>query len=69
MRVRGRGGTVLQPGLDLLDDSRDFPPAGPVLIITDGACDVLRVRREHALLVPAGNRLPFVPRGPVFWVA
>ncbi len=68
VRVRGRGGTILQPGLDLLDESRDFPPNGPVLIITDGYCDVLRVRREHAFLVPGGNRLPFVPRGPVFWV-
>ena len=69
VRVKGRGGTVLQPGLDLLDTSRDFPPAGPVLIITDGWCDVLRVRRDHAFLVPAGNRLPFVPKGPVFWVS
>ncbi len=69
VRVKGRGGTVLQPGLDLLDESRDFPPAGPVLIITDGWCDVLRVRRDHAFLVPAGNRLPFVPKGPVFWLS
>jgi hypothetical protein len=69
VRVKGRGGTVLQPGLDLLDGSRDFPPAGPVLVITDGWCDVLRVRRDHAFLVPAGNRLPFVPKGPVFWVS
>jgi predicted metal-dependent peptidase len=69
VRVKGRGGTVLQPGLDLLDKSRDFPQEGPVLIITDGWCDVLRVRRDHAFLVPAGNRLPFVPKGPVFWVS
>lgn len=69
VRVKGRGGTVLQPGLALLDTARDFPPEGPVLIITDGWCDVLRVRRDHAFLVPAGNRLPFVPKGPVFWVS
>jgi predicted metal-dependent peptidase len=69
VRVKGRGGTVLQPGLDLLDKSRDFPQKGPVLIITDGFCDVLRVRRDHAFLVPAGNGLPFVPGGPVFWVS
>jgi predicted metal-dependent peptidase len=68
VRVRGRGGTILQPALDLLDQALDFPPEGPVLIITDGYCDILRVRREHAFLVPAGNRLPFVPKGPVFWV-
>ncbi|MFY9825648.1 MAG: peptidase [Thermoanaerobaculia bacterium] len=68
VRVKGRGGTILQPGLDLLDEARDFPKTGPVLIITDGACDVLRVRREHAFLIPAGGGLPFPPRGPVFRV-
>ena len=26
----------------------------------------VRIRREHAFLVPAGARLPFAPRGPVF---
>ncbi|RST03464.1 hypothetical protein E2C00_22615 [Streptomyces sp. WAC05374] len=66
VRVRGRGGTVLQPGLDLLLRARDFPATAPVLIITDGHCDVLRVRREHAFLVPDGARLPFTARGPVF---
>jgi predicted metal-dependent peptidase len=68
VRIKGRGGTILQPGLDLLDQAGDFPRAGPVLIITDGACDVLRVRREHAFLIPAGAGLPFAPRGPVFRV-
>ncbi|GAA0662169.1 hypothetical protein GCM10010193_11750 [Kitasatospora atroaurantiaca] len=66
VRVRGRGGTVLQPGIDLLERADDFPPAAPVLVITDGECDVLRVRREHAYLVPQGAGLPFTPRGPVF---
>ncbi|MFI6012439.1 hypothetical protein ACIBAG_27085 [Streptomyces sp. NPDC051243] len=68
VRVHGRGGTVLQPGIDLLQRADDFPPGAPVLIITDGWCDVLRVRREHAYLVPPGRRLPFTPRGPVFRV-
>jgi predicted metal-dependent peptidase len=66
VRVRGRGGTRLQPGLDLLGEARDFPKDGPVLVITDGACDRLVVRREHAFLMPAGRWLPFVPKGPVF---
>ncbi|AUY51299.1 hypothetical protein [Streptomyces sp. CB01881] len=66
VRVRGRGGTVLQPGVDLLERAEDFPPGAPVLVITDGGCDVLRVRREHAYLVPQGAVLPFTPRGPVF---
>ncbi|MFE3498188.1 hypothetical protein ACFXPX_08050 [Kitasatospora sp. NPDC059146] len=66
LRVHGRGGTVLQPGIDLLERAEDFPPGAPVLVITDGMCDVLRLRREHAFLVPRGAGLPFTPRGPVF---
>ncbi len=66
VRVRGRGGTVLQPGVDLLERAEDFPHEGPILMITDGWCDRVRVRRDHAWLVPAGARLPFAPRGPVF---
>jgi predicted metal-dependent peptidase len=66
VRVRGRGGTVLQPGIDLLERSADFPATGPVLVITDGHCDRLSIRREHAFLIPHGRRLPFTPKGPVF---
>jgi hypothetical protein len=69
VRVHGRGGTVLQPGIDLLLRADDFPPTAPVLVITDGWCDVLRVRREHAYLIPQGARLPFTARGPVFRVS
>ncbi|KAB8197956.1 hypothetical protein FH608_000055 [Nonomuraea phyllanthi] len=68
VRVRGRGGTELQPGIRLLEQAGDFPPDGPILVITDGECDVLRIRREHAFLVPQGASLPFRPRGPVFFV-
>nr|WP_212834991.1 hypothetical protein [Catellatospora sp. TT07R-123] len=66
VHVRGRGGTELQPGIRVLERADDFPADGPILIITDGECDVLRVRREHAYLMPAHARLPFTPRGPVF---
>ncbi|MFE4632397.1 hypothetical protein ACFRJ1_03320 [Streptomyces sp. NPDC056773] len=66
VKVRGRGGTVLQPGIDLLQRAEDFPPGAPVLVITDGQCDTLRIRREHAFLVPQGASLPFTPKGPVF---
>jgi predicted metal-dependent peptidase len=69
VKIRGRGGTVLQPGVNLLERSPDFPADGPILVITDGQCDVVRVRREHAFLVPKGARLPFTARGPVFRVA
>ncbi|GLY37219.1 hypothetical protein Amsp01_032430 [Amycolatopsis sp. NBRC 101858] len=69
VKVRGRGGTILQPGVDLLQRADDFPADGPILIITDAQCDHVRPRREHAYLVPRGARLPFVARGPVFRVA
>ncbi len=66
VRVRGRGGTVLQPGIDLLQNANDFPDKGPILIITDGFCDRLRIRREHAFLLPEGHSLPFIAKGPIF---
>ncbi|WP_406432763.1 DUF2201 family putative metallopeptidase [Streptomyces sp. NBC_01589] len=66
VRVHGRGGTELQPGIDLLQRADDFPAAAPMLVITDGWCDTLRIRREHAFLIPQGASLPFTPRGPVF---
>ncbi|MFG1648131.1 hypothetical protein ACGFMK_48245 [Amycolatopsis sp. NPDC049252] len=69
VQVRGRGGTILQPGVDLLQRAPDFPPDGPILIITDARCDHVRPRREHAYLVPRGARLPFPARGPVFRVS
>ncbi|HWD82092.1 MAG TPA: hypothetical protein VG497_24510 [Kribbella sp.] len=68
VKVHGRGGTVLQPGVDLLERADDFPAHGPILLITDGQCDVVRVRREHAWLIPRGASLPFTARGPVFRV-
>ena len=67
VKVRGRGGTVLQPGIDLLERDEKFPKDAPLLIITDGECDKLRLYgRKHAYLVPWGHHLPFVPKGPVF---
>jgi predicted metal-dependent peptidase len=66
VRVRGRGGTVLQPGVDLLERADDFPPDGPILVITDAQCDHVRVKREHAFLVPKGARLPFATTAEVF---
>ncbi|OKL50860.1 vWA domain-containing protein [Buchananella hordeovulneris] len=66
VELKGRGGTILQPGIDLLERAADFPKNGPVLIITDGLCDQVQVRRDHAFLLPPGARLPFPPRGEVF---
>jgi predicted metal-dependent peptidase len=66
VRVRGRGGTVLQPGIDFLEWAEDFPKDGPILIITDAECDRFTVKREHAVMIPKGRHLPFRPRGEVF---
>ena len=66
VRIRGRGGTVLQPGIDLLQDAPDFPKDGPILVITDAWIDRVRIKRDHAFLIPAGAVLPFPARGPVF---
>lgn len=67
VKIKGRGGTVLQPGIDLLEKAEDFPNEAPILIITDGYCDkVILHGREHALLVPQGANLPFIPKGKVF---
>jgi VWA-like domain (DUF2201) len=69
VQIKGRGGTVLQPGIDMLESAEDFPKDGPLLIITDGYCDRLHIRREHAFLLPAHHHLPFVPKGKVFRIS
>ena len=67
VEVKGRGGTRLQPGVDLLENAKDFPKDGPILIITDGEIeDRMVVHREHAFLLLKGKRLPFKARGKVF---
>lgn len=69
VEVTGRGGTVLQPGVDALEKAKDFPANGPILVITDGYIESdLKIKREHAFLLPKGNRLPFVPKGKVFYM-
>lgn len=66
VKIKGRGGTVLQPGINVLITSDDFPKEGPLLIITDGGCDILSIKRDHAFLIPSYGRLPFNPKGKVF---
>lgn len=69
VEVTGRGGTVLQPGVDALEKAKDFPVNGPILVITDGYIEPdLKIKREHAFLIPKGNRLPFTPKGKVFYM-
>lgn len=68
VKVTGRGGTALQPAIDLLEQDKNFPPNGPILIITDGGIeDKLYVHREHAYLLPKGNKLPFESKGKLFY--
>ena len=66
--VKGRGGTALQPAVDLLEHAKDFPKNGPILIITDAGIEPdLHIHHEHAFLIPEGERLPFRARGKVFY--
>jgi predicted metal-dependent peptidase len=65
--VAGGQSTVLQPAVDLLLTDPHFPAGEPILLITDGRCDDVRMRRDHAWLT--SGHLPFTPRGPVFLLA
>ena len=68
VEVKGRGGTILQPAVNLLERAKDFPETGPILIITDAEIeDKMQIHREHAFLIPKGKRLPFPPKGKVFY--
>lgn len=68
IQVKGRGGTILQPGIDLLESAADFPKDGPILIITDGGIENhIIITHEHAWLLPRGGYgLPFRSKAPVF---
>ena len=49
--IKGRGGTILQPAIDLLIKDSTFPKDAPILVVTDGKCDDLFIPREHAFLI------------------
>jgi predicted metal-dependent peptidase len=66
VEITGRGGTILQPGIRCILEANDFPKDGPLLVITDGACDTLYIPREHAFLLPEAASLPFQTRAPIF---
>lgn len=76
VRLKGRGGTVLQPAVDLLNRSEDFPGSAPILIITDGWCDRIEIKgrpgakgvRESAFLLTSDGTESFHPPAgsPVF---
>lgn len=63
VKVKGRDGTILQPGINLLEKAKDFPKDRPFLIITNGEIeDKLRIHRKHGCLLPVGNRMLFKAR-------
>ena len=67
VNIKGRGGTILQAGVEKLLHTNDFPPTAPILFITDAQCEPdLIVPRTHAFLIPKGTTLPFQPKGKVF---
>lgn len=68
MAVQGRGGTKLQPVVDLLLSAKDFPKDAPILIITDGWIERdLTIRSYHAYLILRGHHLTFVTRSKIFY--
>ncbi len=73
--VQGRGGTVLQPAINFLLGRPDFPPAAPIMLITDGWCEEeLTVPRDYCFLLPRKKeqekvfRTPLRTTAPVFRV-
>jgi predicted metal-dependent peptidase len=71
--VQGRGGTVLQPAINFLLSRPDFPPAAPIMILTDGWCEEeLTVPREHCFLLPRKSEhqkgMPLRTTAPIFRV-
>jgi predicted metal-dependent peptidase len=68
VKIKGRGGTILQPGINSLANAEDFPKDAPLLIITDAQCEdrLILYGREHAFLIPRSASLPFVAKGKVF---
>ena len=69
VKVVGRGGTSLQPAVNLLQKAKNFPHDGPILIISDGEIEkALEIKREHAFILPKGCRLPFKTKSDVFYM-
>lgn len=67
VEVKGRGGTILQPAVDLLESAVDFPKAAPILLITDGMIEEkIYIHRDHAWILPKHRKLPFRTQKPVF---
>ncbi len=49
-------------------NAKDFPKDAPILIITDGWIEPdLKIKRDHAFLIPRGHHLPFKAKGKIFY--
>ncbi len=63
IKVKGRGGTVLQQAVNYLQNCTDFPNDAPILILTDGFFEgSLKIEREHAFLVPNKAYMPITAK-------
>ena len=68
VEVKGRGGTELQLAVDYLEYENDYPKDRPILIIIDGEIeDRMKIQHDYAFLIPKEKRLPFVPKGKLFY--
>lgn len=63
---RRLGNYTLHPESVVIGAGNRSQADGPILVITDAWIDRVRIKREHAYLIPAGAVLPFPARGPVF---
>lgn len=61
VKVTGRGGTILQPGVDCLEQANDFPKDGPILIITDGEIENDLKRKTRACISASARKPAAVP--------
>lgn len=67
VKMKGRGGTVLQPAINILENDKNFPQNAPILILTDGYFESnLKVTREHAYLVPNKRNIINKDNAPIF---
>ena len=67
IKVKGRGGTVLQQAVNYLENINDFPKEAPILILSDGFFEPdLKVTRDHAFLVPNKTIVRKQVNGEVF---
>lgn len=68
VKIMGRGGTVLQNAVDIIELNKEIPKTAPILILTDSFIDEMAVKREHAYVIPKGTRLPFSSKAPIFYI-